>query len=137
MEGSFSRAVPSFHAMSTIQFYCVLCGVGLQTSSNSRYDLMRCPCCSRHVPVPRPASGPGNLSHYPPVFPPDVLELSVKFLCTACGSALRADARCEGREVTCPDCGGKTGIPRWSNVPGGPRLAEAGEQTEMAAARPP
>src|SRR5689334_22341592 len=76
----------SRYAMPDVHFYCVLCGTALEASSESHYDLVKCHCCSRHVPVPRPAHGPGNVSAYSPVFPPDVLELLVKFQCTACGS---------------------------------------------------
>jgi DNA-directed RNA polymerase subunit RPC12/RpoP len=65
------------------------------------------------------------------VFPPDVLELLVKFQCTSCGSALYADARYEGREVVCTSCSARTGIPRWSNVPNWPRFSEAGQITRM------
>jgi predicted RNA-binding Zn-ribbon protein involved in translation (DUF1610 family) len=67
------------------------------------------------------------------VFPPDVLELLIKFQCTDCSSVLHADARYEGRDVTCPDCGAKTGIPRWSSMPGWPRFSDAEED----AGRPP
>ncbi len=42
--------------MSAVHFYCVLCGTALETSSDSRHDLTKCPCCSRYVPVPRPMS---------------------------------------------------------------------------------
>jgi len=44
---------------------------------------------------------------------------------------LHAEARYEGRQVACPDCGARTGIPRWSNVPGWPRHADAGEKARM------
>jgi DNA-directed RNA polymerase subunit RPC12/RpoP len=119
--------------MSTVPFYCVLCGAALQISSDSRYDLVKCACCSRYVPAPRLMDGPAN-SAYPPVFPPGVLELLVKFECTACGSVLHADARCEGRDARCPSCRARTGIPRWSNAPGWPFPADADEQTRT---RPP
>ena len=102
--------------MSTVHFYCVLCGAALQISSDSRHDLAECPCCSRHVPVPRRVNLAGDGTSYQSVFPPEVLELSVKFPCSGCNVVIRADARCEGRQVACDDCGSKTVIPRWSNV---------------------
>jgi DNA-directed RNA polymerase subunit RPC12/RpoP len=109
--------------MSTVHFFCVLCGTALQSPGDALYDLMQCQVCSRHVPVPRPLTGPVNVSSYPPVLPPEVLELLVTFQCTSCGSIIQADARYEGRDATCPDCHGVTGIPRWSLPPGSRRAA--------------
>ena len=122
--------------MPAVHFYCILCGTALQSPSDSRHDLTQCTGCSRYVPVPRPANGPGNHTQYPPVFPPDVLELSVKFQCTACGSALRTDARCEGRSVACPHCHAKIRIPRWSSVLNWPRPLKPGEPPRQRAPRP-
>jgi hypothetical protein len=110
--------------MSTFQFYCVLCGSALEIPSDSQHDLMKCDACARIVPVPRRAKGVGNFKCYPHVFPPDVLELLIKFQCSGCGSKLYADARCEGREAICSGCGAHTRIPIWSNVPEGPRFLE-------------
>ena len=117
--------------MPTVHFYCVLCGSALQSPSDSLDDLSQCPSCSRYVPVPRRANGPGSFANYAPVFPPDVMELLVKFQCTSCGSALYADARYEGRDVVCTSCGARTRIPRWSNVPDWPRFSEAGQIARM------
>ena len=117
MGSSFFANCPDFSTMSTVHFFCVLCGNALQTSADSRYDLLKCTCCSRHVPVPRPVNGPGNASNYPPVFPPDVLGLLVKFKCTTCGGVLHADARYEGHAVVCSTCNAHTAVPRWSNTP--------------------
>lgn len=103
--------------MSAVHFYCVLCGAALQTSADSRYDLLKCHGCRRYVPVPRPAHGPGNFAAYPPVFPPEVLELLLKFECTACRAVVQTDARCEGRKLACPECGEMIAIPLWSNMP--------------------
>ncbi|MEP6672321.1 MAG: hypothetical protein ABJF10_24365 [Chthoniobacter sp.] len=122
--------------MPAVQFYCVLCGSALQTSSDSRYDLTKCPCCSRYVPVPRPVNLTGDFSRYQPVLPPEVLGLSVKFQCTTCGVVIAADARCEGRQLRCDDCGAKTTVPRWSNVASW-RFSEAGQIARLRAARPP
>src|SRR5579862_5100819 len=107
----FCRAIPGFHTMSTFHFYCILCGAPLEISSDSRYDLIKCHRCTRHVPVPKRANLAGDSTSYQSVFPPEVLELSVKFQCSGCGVAIRADARCEGRQVACDECGAKTAIP--------------------------
>lgn len=119
--------------MSPVQFYCVFCGNALQASSDLPSDFMKCPCCSRDVPVPRPASGSRNFTNYPSVLPPGVLDILVKFKCTACSSVLYADARYEGREVVCSGCGIQTGIPRWSQTPNWPRFSEVGEIDRMRA----
>lgn len=110
--------------MSSIQFYCVLCGSALEVPRDAQHDLMKCEACSRNVPVPRRAKGVGNFKCYPHVFPPEVLELLVKFQCSGCGAKLYADARCEGRDVVCADCGVHTRIPIWSNVPDGPKFLD-------------
>ena len=101
--------------MPVIRFFCVICGAALQKRSNSRDDVIECPACARQVPVPGLANMPGRATGCAPAFPPDVLALEVKFLCTACQSPLRADARWEGRGIICPVCGDHTRIPRWSN----------------------
>jgi len=114
--------------MPTIRFYCVICGTSLQAPSDAQHDVMECPSCARHVPVPRLAKLPGGLTGCLPVFPPDVIEVAVKFKCTSCGRRLRADARWEGRVVTCPACSAKTGVPRWSTVQSWSRTAESGKE---------
>jgi DNA-directed RNA polymerase subunit RPC12/RpoP len=131
----FFPAFPSFHAMSTVRFYCVLCGAALQISSDSRHDLAKCPCCSRHVPVPRRVNLAGDCTSYQFVFPPEVLEIAVKFQCSCCGAVIRADARCEGRQVTCDDCGAKTAIPRWSNGSSWLQFSETGHFAGRPATR--
>ena len=122
--------------MPTISFYCVICGTALEAPCDSQYDLAKCHSCSRHVPVPRPASLVGNHTRFQAVFPPAVLELSVTFLCGECGSRLRADARREGRKIDCPICSKETEIPRWSTVPSWSAW-EAGEKSRVVPARPP
>jgi hypothetical protein len=125
-----------FHSMSTIRFFCVICGTALQASADSHYDLATCHSCTRYIPVPRPVSLPGKFTRYQPVLPPKVLELSVTFQCEACGSRLRADARREGRQIVCPVCAGTTAVPRWSNVPGWSPAAVS-EKVRVEAPRPP
>jgi DNA-directed RNA polymerase subunit RPC12/RpoP len=71
------------------------------------------------------------------VFPSRVLELSVTFECTVCSSRLRTDARWEGREIGCPDCGKKTVVPQWSTVPNWPRSAPVDGKGRAQAPRPP
>ena len=135
MEVLFFGATPSFYVMSTVHFYCVLCGSALQTSADSRYELLKCPCCSRYVPVPRPVNGPGNTASYPPVFPPDVLGLLVKFQCGACQAVLHADARYEGHAVVCSSCGAHAAVPRWSNTPSWPLPLLSDESRQRASRR--
>ena len=110
--------------MPTIRFFCVICGTALQGKTDARDDVVECHSCARLVPVPRLAEGPGRAAGCAPVFPPEVLALEVKFLCTECQSPLRADARWEGRRVACPVCGNGTLIPQWSKVPPDPRKAD-------------
>jgi hypothetical protein len=66
------------------------------------------------------------------VLPPEVLELSVTFACAVCHSRIRTDARWEGREIDCPDCGEATRIPRWSMVPSWPRTSREEAAREPA-----
>lgn len=122
--------------MSAVHFYCVLCGAALQTSAESRYDLLQCHACTRYVPVPQPAHGPGNFAAYPPVFPPEVLELLLKFQCAVCNTTLQTDARYEGRDFACPQCGEETTIPCWSNMPHSPLHAETGETSRQRSRLP-
>jgi len=69
------------------------------------------------------------------VFPPQVLELLLKFQCTECGAVLHADARDEGREANCPECHSRTGIPHWSNVPAAPLFGELGDRSRHGSRR--
>jgi DNA-directed RNA polymerase subunit RPC12/RpoP len=101
--------------MPTVNFYCVLCGSALQISSESTRDYLKCERCSHDAPVPRTAHEHHDSASAPPVFPPEVLELLVKFQCTACRAELYADARSEGRDVVCSTCKVRTRIPRWSD----------------------
>jgi len=121
-----------FTPMSTVHFYCVLCGQPLETSTDLDIDLTKCHACSRTVPVPRRVKGSGNFKSYPPVFPPEVLDLLVKFQCTTCDSELYADARCEGRHVVCCTCGEHTPIPQWSTGAIGHRFVNFGAGGPLA-----
>jgi len=119
--------------MSTVHFYCILCGSALQSAVDSRYDLVKCGACARYVPVPRPVNGPGNFASYPHVFPSDVLGLLVKFKCVGCDCVLHADARYEGQAVVCTGCGTHAPVPRWSNAPSWPLPKDAAEQARQRA----
>jgi len=121
--------------MPTFRFYCVICGTPLHASTDSKDDLMECPSCVRYVPVPKLANLSDRFTGCPPAFPPDVLEVSVKFLCTQCGRRLRVDARWEGRNVVCPSCIGKTAVPRWSTVTNWPHPLESGSEKPVPASR--
>jgi DNA-directed RNA polymerase subunit RPC12/RpoP len=123
--------------MSSIRFYCVLCGTALHAAADSQHDLTKCHACSRVVPVPRAATLVGNFAGCQPVFPPRVLELSVTFQCTECSARLRTDARWEGREIVCQECGDNTVVPRWSTVPNWAPVTETGARMRGAVARPP
>src|SRR5262245_38158370 len=102
--------------MSTIRFFCVICGTALEGKASAHGDVVECHACARQVPVPGLVKMPGGTVECAPVFPPDVLALEVKFLCTSGRSPLRADARWEGRKVVCPVCKDSTQIPRWSQA---------------------
>ena len=119
--------------MPTISFYCVICGTALQAPSDSLHDLVECHACLRYVPVPRPAAVRGRFTNCQAVLPPKVLELTVTFDCTECGSRLRTDARWEGRRIGCPDCEKITDVPRWSTLPSWPSAPAVRE----LAPRPP
>ena len=110
--------------MPHIRFYCVICGTSMQASAESANDIVECPNCARVVPVPKLTSLSGQMTGCAPVFPPEVLDIEVKFLCTACNNRLRADARWEGRSVICPVCTEKTRVPRWSSVAQWSRLPD-------------
>ena len=111
--------------MTTIRFFCIICGTVLEGATDSRADVMICKSCAHHVPVPRLADIPCGKDGCGPVFPPGVLELSVKFLCASCQTPLRADARWEGRTFTCPVCSDKVMVPQWSRVARWPQSSDA------------
>jgi len=111
--------------MPTIRFFCVICGTALEGSTESTTGVAQCHSCAHHVPVPHLADVPELCAAPVPAFPPEVLAMEVKFLCTSCQSRLGADARWEGRGFVCPVCGDKTRVPRWSRVQHWPRPAES------------
>jgi hypothetical protein len=68
-----------------------------------------------------------------PFFPPQVLGLEVKFLCTVCQSRLGADVRWEGRGVICPVCGDRTRVPRCTGAVRWPRPADMAQNPKAKA----
>lgn len=123
--------------MPHYRFYCVICGNAMKASLDSTDDVVECPTCARVVPVPKLAPLAGQHADCVPVFPQEVLSLEVKFLCTACNNRLRADARWEGRAVTCPVCTEKTRVPRWSTVARWSRMREESPPPVPAAGASP
>ena len=122
--------------MPHYRFYCVICGTSMKAAADSTSDVVECPGCARTVPVPSLASLSGKVADCVPVFPPEVLDLEVKFLCTACKNRLRAGARWEGRSVACPVCQEKTRVPRWSGVARWSRLPEESAPPARGAGAP-
>ncbi len=47
-------------------------------------------------------------------FPPAIVSVEIRFLCSTCGAKLIVDARWQGRAVTCLKCGVGTHVPFWS-----------------------
>ena len=130
----FPHLPQGFAPMPTIRFFCIICGTVLEGTPDSRADVMVCPSCAHHVPVPSLAGIPAGADGCGPVFPPGVLEVSVKFLCTACQSPLRADARWEGHSVECPVCHEMTAIPRWSGLARWPSTFDTGKHIQQPVA---
>lgn len=102
--------------MADIHFFCALCGHGITLSGNHAGELVECDACQRVVPVPGFTPPRGGLRDWLPAFPPEILAVEIKFLCTGCGSKLRIDARWEGRRLKCPSCGADGRVPTWSSA---------------------
>src|SRR5215212_2137360 len=98
--------------MSSVSFYCAVCGEALKAPASHAGSVTACSRCSRSVPVPGfPAqSGFG----FPPVYPPEILSMDVTFACRGCKTHLVVDARWEGHEVDCPRCDCGITVPLWS-----------------------
>lgn len=103
--------------MSTVHFFCAICGTALRLPANTRCPVTECTACHHSVPVPSPIELPdgiGVIEDLPAVFPSGVLALEVKFLCASCSARLQIDARWEGYEIVCPQCREAITVPRWS-----------------------
>jgi DNA-directed RNA polymerase subunit RPC12/RpoP len=99
--------------MSSILFFCAVCGEALSAELSFAGEIMDCSRCGRSVPVPgflMMRGGQGCAA----VYPPEVLSVDVIFLCRRCGSKLVVDGRMEGREFDCPECDAPVKAPIWS-----------------------
>jgi DNA-directed RNA polymerase subunit RPC12/RpoP len=99
--------------MSSISFFCAVCGEALRAHSSFAGRVQECTRCERVVPVPGFPAVPG-LSGCTSVYPPDVLSMDLVFLCAACNVRLVVDARWEGRQLECPQCQAPVRVPWWS-----------------------
>jgi DNA-directed RNA polymerase subunit RPC12/RpoP len=107
---------PSFRrrVMSTIRFFCTICGSALMAENDSTIPLAECAHCRHTVPVPTAIDNPWESGEPMPVMPEGVIALHVCFLCPRCHIKLRTDARMEGRSVECPECSQPIQVPVWS-----------------------
>jgi DNA-directed RNA polymerase subunit RPC12/RpoP len=101
--------------MAHIPFFCAVCGASLRADLSLAGGVLPCVKCERSVPVPGfPLGSP--LSGCVPVFPPEILEMDMTFLCVGCDTRLVVDARMEGRDLECPRCQVSVRAPRWSGL---------------------
>ncbi len=103
---------------SVLQFYCIICGSALTSEAATDRRLMDCPTCKHTVPIPAPLDVIEESGATMDGFPPGVLSLEVRFLCSGCRCKIQIDARWEGRVVNCPKCQRPASVPRWSRRPG-------------------
>ena len=108
-----------------VKFLCTCCKNRLRADARLEGRSVPCPVCNEKTAVPRWSGAR--------VFPLEVLELEVKFLCISCKSRLRADARLEGCSVGCPVCSEKIEVPRWSGLPDWSRAPEKNEPRPLRA----
>jgi len=98
--------------MSTVQFYCAICGAPNSHGADVARPLVQCAKCHHVVPAPDPVS---FFEDEPlRVLPPGVFALEVVFGCDGCGCRMKIDARAEGRTVPCARCARETMVPYWS-----------------------
>ena len=97
--------------MPDLAFHCVVCGSKLHTSAEPAGGVVECPHCLRVVPVPSLVS-PDFLPCAPVAFPPGILSVEMKFLCTKCDAKLEVDVRMQDRDVACPQCEAAIRVPR-------------------------
>lgn len=76
--------------------------------------MMDCPACKHVVPIPAPLDVQGGGGEAVDAFPPGILSLELRFLCSACRCKIQIDARWEGRVVACPKCQAPNSVPQWS-----------------------
>jgi len=102
-----------FQTMSSILFFCAVCGQALTAEPALAGRVMDCTRCERSVPVPGFPAMPGE-SGCAGVYPPEILSMDVVFLCRGCDTKLVVDGRLEGREFDCPQCQTRVKTPVWS-----------------------
>jgi hypothetical protein len=78
---------------------------------------MDCPTCKHAVPIPAPHAVLAGTDGTMDSFPPGILSLEVRFLCSSCRCKVQIDARWEGRVIACPKCHKPNTVPRWSRRP--------------------
>jgi hypothetical protein len=102
-----------FQTMSSILFFCAVCGEALTAERSFAGKVMECTRCQRSVPVPGFPTMRG-VSGCTAVYPPEILSIDVIFRCRGCCAKLVVDARLEGREFDCPKCHAPVRAPLWS-----------------------
>jgi len=102
-----------FQTMSSISFFCAVCGQALTAEPSFAGEVMECTRCERSVPVPGFPAMPGE-SGCAAVYAPEILSMDVVFLCRGCNTKLVVDGRLEGRELDCPQCHARVRTPLWS-----------------------
>jgi len=99
--------------MSSISFFCAVCGQALTAEPALAGEVMECTRCERSVPVPGFPPAPRE-SGCAAVYSPEILSMDIVFLCRGCNAKLVADGRLEGRELDCPQCHARVRAPLWS-----------------------
>jgi DNA-directed RNA polymerase subunit RPC12/RpoP len=112
----FDRLQQPFPTMSSISFYCAVCGQALIAEPSFAGEVMECARCRRWVPVPGYPRSRG-VSGCAAVYPPEILRIDVVFPCQGCNARLEVDGRLEGRELVCPRCHAAVRAPLWSRSP--------------------
>jgi DNA-directed RNA polymerase subunit M/transcription elongation factor TFIIS len=100
--------------MSSISFFCAVCGQALTAEPAFAGELMECTRCERSVPVPGFPATARESGCVVGVYPPEILSMDIVFLCWGCNARLVVDARLEGRELDCPQCHALVRAPLWS-----------------------
>lgn len=117
--------------MSTVSFYCVICGKGLSAPAAYAGSVYECAGCSHSVPVPGFPGRSGVTSL--PAYPPGILAMDLTFPCDGCDARLVVDARWEGHEVDCPRCKTAVVVPQWSGHETAPSAAPAAGGVRLTA----
>jgi hypothetical protein len=70
-----------------------------------------CTGCARTIRVPIDPLPLSELPAQGAAYSPEILSIDIRFLCPACGSKLKIDARAAGTEAACVCCGKKIRAP--------------------------